>query len=103
MKSIFDNVSKNCSKLVTNAYSTSFSISTKMLSDCIRQDIYNIYGFVRLADEIVDTFHNYDKEKLFRNFEKEFQNSSVLFWKKMERVKDVINHCVSCFWKIKTN
>lgn len=69
MKSIFDNVSKECSKLVTNAYSTSFSLATKMLSDTIRQDIYNIYGFVRFADEIVDTFHEYDKTKLFKNFE----------------------------------
>ncbi|APY07509.1 phytoene synthase [Winogradskyella sp. J14-2] len=69
MKSIFDNISKECSKLVTNAYSTSFSMATKMLSDSIRQDIYNIYGFVRFADEIVDTFHDYDKEKLFNNFE----------------------------------
>jgi phytoene/squalene synthetase len=69
MKSIFDNVSKECSKLVTNAYSTSFSLATKMLSDTIRQDIYNIYGFVRFADEIVDSFHDYDKEKLFKNFE----------------------------------
>ena len=49
--------------MVTNAYSTSFSMATKMLSDNIRQDIYNIYGFVRFADEIVDTFHDYDKEK----------------------------------------
>ncbi len=69
MKSIFDNVSKECSKAVTNAYSTPFSMATKMLSDSIRQDIYNIYGFVRFADEIVDTFHDYDKEKLFTNFE----------------------------------
>ena len=77
MKSIFDNVSKDCSKLVTNAYSTSFSMATKMLSDSIRQDIYNIYGFVRFADEIVDTFHNYDKEKLFRNFEKDLENALI--------------------------
>ena len=75
MKSIFDNVSKECSKLVTNAYSTSFSMATKMLSESIRQDIYNIYGFVRFADEIVDTFHDYDKEKLFRNFETELDNA----------------------------
>ncbi len=73
MKSIFDNVSKECSKAVTNAYSTSFSMATKMLSDSIRQDIYNIYGFVRFADEIVDTFHDYDKEKLFRNFETDLE------------------------------
>lgn len=73
MKSIFDNVSKECSKLVTNAYSTSFSMATKMLSDSIRQDIYNIYGFVRFADEIVDTFHEYDKVKLFNNFETDLE------------------------------
>lgn len=75
MKSIFDNVSKECSKTVTNAYSTSFSLATKMLSNSIRQDIYNIYGFVRFADEIVDTFHNYDKEKLFNGFEKDLENA----------------------------
>lgn len=68
MKSIFDTVSGTCSKAVTNAYSTSFSIATKMLAPSIRQDIYNIYGFVRLADEIVDSFHAYDKEKLLKEF-----------------------------------
>ncbi|WP_400077873.1 phytoene/squalene synthase family protein [Winogradskyella sp. R77965] len=73
MKSLFDNVSKECSKIVTNTYSTSFSLATKMLSDIIRQDIYNIYGFVRFADEIVDTFHDYDKQKLFKNFEKDLE------------------------------
>lgn len=75
MKSIFDNVSKACSKLVTNTYSTSFSMATKMLADSIRQDIYNIYGFVRFADEIVDSFHDYDKEKLFNNFEADLEAS----------------------------
>lgn len=75
MKSIFDNVSQECSKLVTNAYSTSFSMATKMLAESIRQDIYNIYGFVRFADEIVDTFHNYDKEKLFSEFSTSLENA----------------------------
>ncbi|MCA0153278.1 phytoene/squalene synthase family protein [Winogradskyella vincentii] len=75
MKSIFDNVSKECSKMVTNAYSTSFSMATKMLSDSIRQDIYNIYGFVRFADEIVDTFHDYNKEKLFKRFAQDLENA----------------------------
>lgn len=75
MKSLFDNVSRDCSKLVTNAYSTSFSLATKMLSDSIRQDIYNIYGFVRFADEIVDSFHDYDKEKLFKNFESDLESA----------------------------
>jgi len=69
MKSIFDNVSYDCSKTVTKTYSTSFSLATKMLSKTIRQDIYNIYGFVRFADEIVDSFHDFDKENLFNKFE----------------------------------
>lgn len=69
MKSIFDNVSYDCSKTVTKTYSTSFSLATKMLSKSIRQDIYNIYGFVRFADEIVDSFHDFNKEDLFDKFE----------------------------------
>ncbi|MUP41417.1 phytoene/squalene synthase family protein [Christiangramia aestuarii] len=69
MKALFDIVSRSCSKTVTNSYSTSFSLATKMLAPSIRQDIYNIYGFVRFADEIVDTFHDYDKKKLFQDFE----------------------------------
>lgn len=69
MKSIFDTVSYHCSKIVTTSYSTSFSLASKMLSDSIRQDIYNIYGFVRFADEIVDSFHEYNKEELFNDFE----------------------------------
>ena len=75
MKSIFDNVSYNCSKLVTESYSTSFSLATKMLATSIRADIYNIYGFVRFADEIVDTFHDYDKEVLFNDFEAQLENA----------------------------
>ena len=69
MKSIFDKISYDCSKIVTKSYSTSFSLATRMLAPSIRADIYNIYGFVRFADEIVDTFHNYDKKELFDNFE----------------------------------
>ncbi|MFT6749498.1 MAG: phytoene synthase [Flavobacterium sp.] len=69
MKSIFDKVSFDCSKNVTRSYSTSFSTAVGLLSPAIRQDIYNIYGFVRFADEIVDTFHEYNKEELFNLFE----------------------------------
>ncbi len=69
MKALFDTVSEKCSKTVTHSYSTSFSIATKMLANTIRQDIYNIYGFVRFADEIVDSFHDYKKEELFTRFE----------------------------------
>jgi len=73
MKSIFDTVSKDCSRIITQTYSTSFSMATKMLSNSIRQDIYNIYGFVRLADEIVDSFHDYDKKTLFIQFEADLE------------------------------
>lgn len=69
MKGIFDKVSNDCSKIVTQSYSTSFALATKMLATTIRPDIYNIYGFVRFADEIVDTFHNYNKTELFNKFE----------------------------------
>ncbi|MFT5165378.1 MAG: phytoene synthase [Saprospiraceae bacterium] len=71
MKSIYDNVSFESSKMVTKAYSTSFSLATSMLGKNIRQDIYNVYGFVRFADEIVDSFHEYDKTFLFDNFEEQ--------------------------------
>jgi phytoene synthase len=75
MKSIFDFISFESSKIVTKSYSTSFSSAVKMLSPSIRQDIYNIYGFVRLADEIVDTFHDYNKKELFDLFEADLNRS----------------------------
>jgi len=75
MKSIFDDVSNDCSKIVTKTYSTSFSLATKMLSKKIRQHIYNIYGFVRFADEIVDSFHDYNKEILFNDFSSDLEKS----------------------------
>jgi phytoene/squalene synthetase len=75
MKHLFDNVSYASSKLVTKKYSTSFSLAVKMLSPSIRQSIYNIYGFVRFADEIVDSFHEYDKETLLLKFELDYYDS----------------------------
>ncbi len=78
MKELFDQVSYKSSKLVTNSYSTSFSLATKMLSKPIRAHIYNIYGFVRFADEIVDTFHNYDKEELLNKFEEDYYSSKEI-------------------------
>ncbi|WP_067035175.1 phytoene/squalene synthase family protein [Allomuricauda sp. CP2A] len=77
MKTIFDDVSYNCSKIVTQSYSTSFALATKMLAPSIRADIYNIYGFVRFADEIVDTFHDYNKEQLFNDFESDMEQAIV--------------------------
>ncbi|WP_299207726.1 phytoene/squalene synthase family protein [uncultured Dokdonia sp.] len=73
MKSLFDIVSRQCAMTVTKSYSTSFSSATKMLSPIIRQDIYNIYGFVRFADEIVDSFHDYNKAVLFERFEQDLE------------------------------
>lgn len=75
MKALFDTVSYNCSKLVTKTYSTSFSLATKMLYKSIRYDIYNIYGFVRFADEIVDSFHDFDKKTLFNRFSDDLENA----------------------------
>lgn len=75
MKALYDIVSNACSKKVTETYSTSFSLATRLLGPSIRQDIYNIYGFVRLADEIVDSFHDYEKEILFTRFEKALEEA----------------------------
>ena len=70
MISLFNNISQEFSKQVTIKYSTSFSLATKTLNSSIRNHIYNIYGFVRFADEIVDTFHEFPKKELLENFEK---------------------------------
>lgn len=75
MKALFDQISFECSRNVTKAYSTSFASAVRMLAPSIRQDIYNIYGFVRFADEIVDTFHEYNKEALFGFFEDDLQKA----------------------------
>lgn len=78
MKQLFDEVSFKCSKLVTKSYSTSFSWAVKMLAPSIREDIYNIYGFVRFADEIVDSFHGFDKDLLINDFENEYYKAQKL-------------------------
>src|SRR5215212_2279825 len=68
---LFHKVSHECSKVVTVNYSTSFSSAIKLLHKDLHEPIFNIYGFVRLADEIVDTFHDYDKQYLMEEFKKE--------------------------------
>ncbi len=75
MKELFDKVSLECSKKVTKAYSTSFSSALKMLAPHFQGPIYAIYGFVRLADEIVDSFHKYNKEELLNEFESDLANA----------------------------
>jgi 15-cis-phytoene synthase len=71
MKAIFDEVSIRCSRLATRAYSTSFSLGIFCLQKELRDPVYSIYGFVRFADEIVDTFHDFDKPVLMARFREE--------------------------------
>lgn len=108
MKQLFDEVSYTCSKVVTQKYSTSFSLATKMLSPKIRTAIYNIYGFVRFADEIVDSFHDYDKEELLQQFEKDYYKAFIhgislnpILNAFVHTVKqyDIPNHLVQSFLK----
>ena len=71
MKELFDKVSIRCSRITTNAYSTSFSLGIRCLKKELQDPIYAIYGFVRFADEIVDTFHDYDKASLLNRFKED--------------------------------
>lgn len=71
MISLFYELSQECSKATTEKYSTSFSSAIKLLHSSLRVPIYNVYGFVRFADEIVDTFHQFDKAMLLQEFKKE--------------------------------
>jgi phytoene/squalene synthetase len=70
MINLFHEVSQDCSRITTEKYSTSFSSAIKLLHKDLRTPICNIYGFVRFADEIVDTFHGFDKALLFEEFKK---------------------------------
>lgn len=71
MIELFHRASEQCSAVITRRYSTSFSTSIRLLHKDLRTPVFNIYGFVRLADEIVDTFHEYDKAALLTVFKKE--------------------------------
>ena len=75
MKSIFDTTSYLSSKIVTHEYSTSFSTGIRLLGPSIRNPVYAIYGFVRYADEIVDTFHDQDQEILLSEFISEYHKA----------------------------
>lgn len=68
MIALFHELSEQCSKLTTEKYSTSFSSAIKLLHPDLRVPVFNIYGFVRFADEIVDTFHDHDKHTLLNEF-----------------------------------
>ncbi len=71
MMQLFHTISALCSKQTTELYSTSFSSAIRMLHHDMREPIHNIYGFVRFADEVVDTFHNFDKEQLLLEFKRD--------------------------------
>ncbi|MBS1755845.1 MAG: phytoene/squalene synthase family protein [Bacteroidetes bacterium] len=71
MIALFNSVSNECSRITTKKYSTSFNAAIKLLHADLRTPIYNIYGFVRFADEIVDTFHSFDKKELLAGFKSE--------------------------------
>jgi phytoene/squalene synthetase len=68
MFSLYEKTTFGCSKLITENYSTSFTLGIKTLDRSLRMPIFAIYGFVRYADEIVDTFHDFDKEKLLNRY-----------------------------------
>ncbi len=71
MMNLFHELCEQCSKITTEKYSTSFSSAIKLLHNDLRRPIFNIYGFVRFADEIVDTFHDFNKQELLSEFKKE--------------------------------
>lgn len=75
MKALFDESSLKCSKIVTITYSTSFSLGIRLFAPSIRSNIYAIYGFVRYADEIVDSFEDYKQDELFHEFVDEYNKS----------------------------
>ncbi|MBE50209.1 MAG: phytoene synthase [Flavobacteriales bacterium] len=70
-KDIFDQISKKCSEIITRSYSTSFSFAIKLLDKKIQSEIHSIYGYVRLGDEIVDSFHSFNKIELLSEFKQE--------------------------------
>ena len=92
MKVLYDNVSTSCSKMITEVYSTSFSIGINFLKSEFRAPVYGIYGFVRLADEIVDSFHDFDKEFLLQKIRKDT----------VEAIRDKIsiNPILNCFQEV---
>ncbi|MGI6338344.1 MAG: phytoene/squalene synthase family protein [Bacteroidales bacterium] len=72
MLELYNDISFSASKLITGSYSTSFSSAVKLLGRETRLAIYSIYGFVRFADEIVDTFHSFDRKRLLERFERDY-------------------------------
>lgn len=108
MMDLYSNTCFECSKLITERYSTSFSLGIKAFDKKLRGPIYSIYGYVRYADEIVDTFHNHDKVKLFDAFKKDTINAieqGISLNPVLHSFQDTINRynvpmeLVEAFWK----
>lgn len=75
MKQLYDDTCNQIGKLLTRKYSTSFSIGIRLFDASIRPKIYSLYAFVRLADEIVDSFHDYNQRTLFDHFNRDYQDA----------------------------
>ena len=107
MKVLYDNISYKCSKIVTKHYSTSFSFGIKMLNYGIRKHIYNIYGFVRLADEIVDSFHDFEKEILLKSeleeLSKNLNQRSALLEKEKKVIQVKTGYIRNTFFNLTTS
>jgi phytoene/squalene synthetase len=98
MKKLFDELSYKVSKTTTKQYSTSFSLGILALSPKIRNPIYAIYGYVRLADEIVDSFHGFDKQKLLSRF----RRKQPWLWRKKSLSILFCNHFRKLFTNIRS-
>lgn len=108
MIELYNKVTFKCSKLVTQEYSTSFSLGIKLLDKSIRNAIYSIYGFVRFADEIVDSFHTFDKEELLNRFEQDYYraynekislNPILHSFQMVVKEYDIDDHLIQAFLK----
>ena len=89
MKEIFDQLSRDMSKMTTKRYSTSFSIGIRFLHNDLRDPIYSVYGFVRFADEIVDSFDGHNKSYLLDKFTTPHsihQFSILCLWLRFEKL-----------------
>lgn len=105
MKPLFDNISRKSSKMVTKAYSTSFSMGIKFLAKRFHDPIYGVYGFVRLADEIVDSFHDYDKRQLLAEFKVDTYKAieqKISLNPILNSFQEVVNNYQIDLWTIET-
>ncbi len=95
MLELYTSVCRDCSGIITRSYSTSFSLGIRLFAKKFRKPIYSIYGFVRFADEIVDTFHEYDKMELLQKFRedtKEAVESGISLNPVLHAFQDVVNN-----------